>query len=95
MVILLALIYNMKLYNDMAVFKLNIEQAPAPHTLFEQGDRDVLRMLVEHPELLKCLEADYKEKVRKSSQTASIKKLILSRNLIKDLQQYSASYTSK
>jgi hypothetical protein len=79
----------------MAGFKLDIEKAPVPHTLFEQGDRDVLRALVEHPELLKRLEADYKEKVRKSSQTASIKKLILNRNLIKDLQKYSASYTSK
>jgi hypothetical protein len=38
-------------------------------------NRDVLRTLVEHPALLKRIETDYKENVRKSSQTASIKKL--------------------
>jgi hypothetical protein len=66
-----------------------------PHTLFEQADRGVLRTLLEHPALLKHLEVEYKQKVKTSSQTASIKKLILRRNLIKDLQKYSASYTSK
>jgi hypothetical protein len=45
--------------------------------------------------VLKRLETEYKTKDRKSSQTASIKKLILSRNLVKDLQTYSAAYTSK
>jgi hypothetical protein len=54
-----------------------------------------LRTLLEHPALLKHLEAQHKQKVQKSSQTASMKKLILRRNLIKDLQKYSASYTSK
>jgi hypothetical protein len=79
----------------MAGFKLDLRKAPVPHTLYEQGDRDVLRTLVEHPALLKLLEAEYKQKVKLSSQTTSIKRLILSRNLVKDLQMYCSSYTSK
>ena len=29
--------------NNMAGFKLDLGKAPVPHTLYEQGDRDVLR----------------------------------------------------
>lgn len=76
-------------------FKLDLSTAPQPLTLFEACNRDTLRALVEHPALLKRIEAEYKEKVRKRSQTASIKKLILNRNLVKDLQKYSASYNNK
>jgi type IV secretory pathway protease TraF len=79
----------------MSGFRLDLSEAPEPHTLFEQADRGTLRTLLENPALLKHLEAEYKQKVNRSSQTASIKKLILRRNLIKDLQKYSASYPSK
>jgi hypothetical protein len=54
----------------------------------------MLRTLVEHPALVKRIESEHKEAVRTSSKTAS-KKLILNRNLVKDLQKYSASYSSK
>jgi hypothetical protein len=93
MVILCGLKYHIEPYEDsMTGFKLDLNRAPAPYTLFEQGNRDVLRTLVEHPSLVKRIEFEHKEAVRTSSQTANIKKLILSRNLVKDLQKYSASY---
>jgi hypothetical protein len=80
---------------SMTGFRLDLNTAPVPHILFEKADRGALRKLHEQPALLKYLEVEYKRRVQSSSQTASIKKLILRRNLIKDLQQYSASYTSK
>jgi hypothetical protein len=75
----------------MTGFRLDLSTAPVPHILFEKADRGVLRKLLEHPALLKYLEAEYKQRVQSSSQTSSIKKLILRRNLIKDLQKYFAS----
>jgi hypothetical protein len=76
-------------------FNLDLSAAPTPLTLFEVCNLGVLCTLVEHPALLKEIEADYKEQVRMSSQTASIKKLSFNRNLVKDLHKCSASYTSK
>ena len=79
----------------MNCFTLDLSAAPEPPTLLEACNRDILRTLVEHPALLKRIEAEYKDGVRKSSQTACIKRLILNRNLVKDLQKYSASYNNK
>ena len=79
----------------MTGFKLDLSKSPEPLTLLEACNRDILRTLVEHPVLLKRIETEYKERVRKSSQTTSIKKLIMDRNLVKDLQRYSACHTSK
>jgi hypothetical protein len=96
MVIICRLKHHIQSYKDsMTGFKLEINGAPAPHTLFELCNRDILRSLVGQPALVKRIESKHKEAVRTSSKTASIEKLILSRNFVKDLQKYSASYSSK